>query len=331
MKRKNYIKTSTRFLTCNSAGQISEKPPCFKLQYGLAVLLFVVMQATGLYGQEQRVSGEATTLENDLQKTKRQYEIETLEMARQNALDKAFGSSVESRYERLNITEMEGRSVSANREIRNNYISTFPNGRWIKDISKSTVETQDENGNWWMTCTVTGYARKIESAEVRFTAYTLDGSDPQKDIEDSFTEGEEGYLYFRSPEEGNVIVFYDDFKTVQRCVPYNVSSENYIRVKANNDYIFFSGGENDYLPDKTKMNGIEFYTELPRDYNLFYVLYSPVPFTGYDVNNPDSLSAGYTTFHWMDRNDFQDWLQEQRVRNKDLQLKIIGVTITEKL
>lgn len=331
MKQKNCIKTLTGFLTSDLVFQKSERLLIRGMQYGFAVLLLLVMNVTDLSGQNKLITGEASTLMNDLQKTKPQYEIETLERARENALDKAFGSSVESKYERLTITEMEGRSVSSNREIRNNYISTFPNGRWIRDDKKSTVETQDQDGNWWMTCTVTGYARKIESAEVRFSASTLDGPDPKKDIEESFTDGESGYLYFHSPEAGYLVVFYDDFKLVQRCIPYNKTPEKYIRIDADKDYIFFSGSENDYLHDESLADKIEFYTEMTRDYNLFYILFSPVPFTGYNVNKPFDLANGRTTFHWLDRNDFQDWLQEQRIRNKDLQVQIIGVTITKKL
>lgn len=304
--------------------------PYWRMQYGFAVLLFLVTNVTDLSGQDKLVTGEASTLENDILKTKPQYMVETLEQARENALNKAFGSSVESRYEKLSTTEMEGRSVASNKEIRNNYISTFPNGRWIRDVDTIIVESQDNNGNWWMTCTIKGYARKIESAEPRFTAYTLDGTDPKKNMEDSFTDGESGYLFFRTPAKGYLVVFFDDFQKVQRCVPYNFTSEKCLKVESDRDYIFFSGGEKDYLPDKTKMKGIEFYAEMPRDYNLFYVLFSPVPFTEYNINNPDSLPNDYSTFHWLDRREFQHWLQEQRTRNKHLQVERIGITITKK-
>jgi len=299
------------------------------MQYVFGVLLFLVVFTTDLAGQKDIfVTGKASTLMNDPQKTRPQYEIETLKRARENALEKAFGSSVESKYESLVITEMEGRSVSSTREVRNNYINTFPNGRWIRDENSSAVEERDDKGNWWMTCEVTGYAREVESAPVRFKAYTLDGHDPQKNIAQSFAHGEDGYLYFRSPDEGFLVVFYDDFNSVQRCIPYNVTTEKYLKVDSDRDYIFFSGGKNDYLSERNKADRIQFYTNTPRDFNLFYVLFSSKPFSGYNVNEPDTLPGDFRTFRWLHRDEFQDWLQEQRIRNKNLQVEILDVTIT---
>jgi hypothetical protein len=78
-----------------------------------------------------------------------------------------------------------------------------------------------------------------------------------------------------------------------------------------------------------KVDEIEFYSEIPLDYNLFYIVFSPKPFKGYFLNPAEELEDGYTTFRSMERDAFQKWLQEQRIRNKELQVQIIGVSIKE--
>ncbi len=300
-----------------------------KQQYGFPILLLLMFNCFMIYSQEILVSGEGSVLANDLLKTRAQYENEALLIARTDAIDKTFGSSVMSNYERLTITEMQGRSVAFNSDKRSNYLNTFPNGIWLRDESKHCYEKKDENGNFWYTCSVTGYARKIETAPVKFIAFTLDGTNPLIDKSETFANGESGYLYFRSPEKGYVIVFYDDLEKVQRCIPYNYSSDNFFTVDNNREYIFFSKEKNDYLSDSNLIDEIEFYTEKPIDYNQFYILFSPTPFSGYFYDPPQKLENGYSTFKSMNSDSFHSWLQENRIRNKDLQVQIIGITITK--
>lgn len=298
-------------------------------QYALIVLLSGIITCHQLVAQEVMVSGEASVLENNTVKTRLQYEYEALMMARENALETVFGTSVMSEYTRSTVTEMHNRSVAFNSDKRNNFVSTFPNGIWVKDESHTCNEEKDLKGNYWLKCNITGYARKIESPKINFITYTLDGTDPNLNKSDSFTEGESGYLYFKCPDSGYIIVFYDDMEKVQRCIPYNSSNENYFQVTGNRDYIFFSKNKSDYISDKNQVDQIEFFTEMPIDYNLFYVLFSPVPFSGYFYNPPEKLEKGYTTFKSLDRESFHSWLQENRVRNSNLQVQIIGVTINK--
>jgi hypothetical protein len=300
----------------------------FKRQYIYFVLLLFIIKPNFLFSQEFPVSGESSVLINDPLITRLQYENKALNMAMENAIDNAFGTSVMTNYNRLTVTEMQGRSVAFNSDIRSNFISTFPNGIWIKDSTKNCIEEKDEKGNYWLTCKVAGYARKIESAKVQFIAYTLDGINPQLNKSETFNNGEDGYLYFRSPDNGYIVIFYDDMKKVQRCIPYNASKENYFKVDGNREYIFFSRNKSDYLSDKNNVDEIEFFTEMPLDYNQFYVLFSPTPFSGYFYNPPEKLEGRYSTFKSLDRESFHSWLQENRTRNKDLQVQIIGVTIT---
>jgi hypothetical protein len=289
-----------------------------KQQYGFVVLLLIVINCPSMLSQDVFVSGEGKVLVNDPRKTKFQYEFEAEQIAKENALDKEFGTMLRSNYERLTVTEMQGRSVAFNSDVRSNYVSSYPNGEWIKDKSKNCSEEKDEKGNYWLTCIVTGYARKIESASVEFESFMLDGTNPKLDKTTSFVDGEKGYLYFRSPENGYLTVFYDDFNEVQCLIPYSKSKEKSLSVEGNHEYILFS-----------QVEDLSFYTEMPSDFNLVYVLFSPNQIEGYTYNPPEKRIDNYYKSKSMSRENFQEWFQKNRIRNKDLQVQIIGVTITK--
>ncbi|MBN1187366.1 MAG: hypothetical protein JXB49_34135 [Bacteroidales bacterium] len=285
------------------------------------------ISGTLLNAQDKIVEGEGIVLEDDPFKTKPVYELEAYRLAVNNAIEKSFGSSVLSNYERLTETQMKGQSVAMHSDIRNNYTNTFPNGEWIKTLSKECKEIKDESGNYWMSCSVKGHASKIETAEVQFIAKTFDGTDVKKNETIDFVNGESGYLYFKSARSGYLVVFFDDMKNVQRCVPYNTMNETELKIEANKEYIFFSKHYADYVSDKNLVNEVEFYTKQPLEYNQFYVLFSPEPFSAYFLDASEELGDGYKSFRSMEKDSFHRWLQENRVRNKNIQVQVIGISV----
>jgi hypothetical protein len=292
-----------------------------------AMCLLTFFMITDIVGQKQLISGEASVLMNEPQKTKPVYESEAYQFAVNNAIDKAFGSSVLSNYEQTTYTEMSGRSVAAHLDVRNNYLNTYPNGIWLEDKSVRYSENKDANGNWWMNCFVTGYAKEIESARVTFIAKTLDGADHKKNQTETFFSGEQGYLYFKSAMDGYLVCFYDDMHTVQRCIPFSKSNEQQLVVENNREYLFFSAKHANYGIHPEYIDEIEFYTEQALEYNQFYILFSPTPLGAYLINDASLLDFGYSSFKNMSREDFHRWLQENRIRNPEMQVQIIGVTI----
>jgi len=295
----------------------------------MALLLPFLLASTLANGQGLVISGQASTLINNMAITRYQYEEEVYRMAVINALDLEFGSSVLSNYERLTITQMEGRSVAGHSDIRNNYLNTYPNGIWVKDNSRECFEHKDDNGYYWMTCKVTGIAKRLETAQVKFIAKSLDGTDPDKDETEIFVNNEQGYLYFRAPESGYIIVFYDDMNRVQRCIPYNNMSESALKIDANREYIFFSEKHASYLDkyDLSVVNEIEYYSDRTLDFNQFYILFSQDPFKGYFLDPSKDLERGYKSFKSMSREGFHEWLQEERIRNKNLQVQRLSIRI----
>lgn len=289
--------------------------------------MLTVLIGVSLYAKKILVNGEAEYLIRD-NRLMKQYEYEVLQLAINNALYNAFGSSVVSNYERLSNTQMEGRSLLNNSEIRSSYISSYPNGVWRGNKEEPKYSTyKDKKGNWWIKCTVNGYAEEMFSKPVEFTARTLDGTDIVKDETINFISGESGYLYFRSATNGYLTIFYDDFKNVQRCIPYNRSPESLILIKANKDYLFFSPEKADYISNANLIDEIEFITDKQIEYNQFYIVFSPTQISLPVLEDETETTNNYSTFKTLERDKFHKWLQNSRLRNKELQIQIIGVTV----
>ena len=297
---------------------------------GIIILIILIFSiSSNLYSQKVPVSGEGECLIRDNRLIKL-YEHEALQMAINNALYKTFGSSVSSNYEKLTEIEMEGRAVLEHSEQRSQYINTFPNGVWRehkKDPEYSTYK--DQKNNWWIKCKVEGYAEEVLLSPTTFTVKTLDGIDFIKDETYNFVSGESGFLYFRSGVDGYLIAFYDDFNTVQRCLPYNNINEEYFFINANEDYLFFSPNNTQKNIDPKEVDEIEFYTSKELEYNQFYILFMPKEINLPPLENELILDDGYKSFKTLNRDKFQKWLQNARLKNKEIQLEIIGITIKD--
>ena len=295
------------------------------------ILLFLVGLSESSLCQQKKIKGSAEVLilDNNLIK---KYEFEAQQAAINNALYEAFGSSVVTNYEQLSKTEMKGQSLINASEQRIQFINTYPNGVWKKELSSPGYNTyKDERGNWWLRCEVYGIAEKITVPPVKFIAKTLDGEDFIKDETFNFISGESGYIYFRSPVKGFMCVFYDDFKSVQRCFPYNSMENEMFPVKQETDYILFSKNPQGFNADTLLVDEVEFFTNEELEYNQFYILYSPEKIALPTVNDFRKTDQNYTTFKTLTRGDFQRWLQKCRISKIDVQVKIIGITIRSKI
>jgi hypothetical protein len=299
------------------------KTPNFKLAFFLIFLLF--LSGYSFLKAQITITGYGEVLDNG-DKTKVQIRVEAKDEAIKNALYEAFGSIVFSEYQRLIETTMSGRSVDSHDDNRVEYTENYPNGEWIRDINIE-YEDYEENGRWWVRCKATGEAVELNEPKIQFVVKTLDGTNFSKNETVDFINGEKGYIFFKAAEDGYLLIFLDDFQTIQRCLPYNGMAATLFPIVANQDYLFFSSEDAELPVLKQQVDEIEFFTEKGFEYNRFYILFSNTPFSPTLLNKEQSLDDGYSTFKTVERANFHSWLQEQRLKNAELQIKTIGITI----
>ncbi|MGV8091354.1 MAG: hypothetical protein AB2L24_05745 [Mangrovibacterium sp.] len=300
---------------------------------GILLLIPLLLINSVTYGKnkERKVSASESILMHDEFISLATYKELAKDQAIIKALENEFGSTVVNNYEQITETNSTNQQINFHQDIRHNYLNTFPNGRWIKFLKEPVYQQkQDERGNTWMECSVTGLAESIESAKVNFISKTLDGEDIEKDFSESFTSGENGYIYFKSPVNGYLAIYFDDLIDIQRCLPYNAINEACFPVKANKDYVFFSTDKCNYLDNKETVDEFELFTRNDFENNRFYILFSPIPIQAPLLEKPKKLEGGYFSFWHTESHLFMQWLEDTRLRNKDLQVQIIWVTIKKK-
>ena len=294
------------------------------------VVLTLAISAFNCLGKnkQKKIRGTASILMNDEFISIRTYKEMAREQAINAALEKAFGSTVINNYEHIDLVSSGSRQEEFRQHYKHNYINTFPNGRWVQSLEEPQYgRFQDDNEGFWMECTVYGLAEPVKTAPVNFIAKTLDGENQSVNSSSIFLTGESGYIYFKSPTKGYLSVYFDDWDKIEQCLPYKALTEPSLKIQANKDYIFFSSKKCDYLDDKNQVDEIEFFTDKEYEHNRFYILFSPNPIQPPILEEPMDYEGAYTSFWHTNPLDFMKWLQECRLRDSQLQVQVIWITI----
>lgn len=257
------------------------------------------------------------------------YAPETMSMAeaRRTALDRAkieaianeFGTIV-SQSNSTAISNMNGNSDSRFISIGGSDVK----GEWIETIGEPKYEEILQEGMYAITCHVKGKAREITSEQIDFIAKPLRNGQELKFEGYNFKSGDDLYLYFKSPVDGYLAAFLVDEAsgTVYCALPYRNSDGNPKSIKADKEYILFSQ-KNAEPEEKRFIDEYEMTANDDKEWNDFYILFSPEPFKKANLSSGASQSMPKTT----DWADFQKWLAKERTKNHKLNLQRIIISI----
>lgn len=275
------------------------------LRFATAVCLLLTCSLSQLFAQKvQTVDGEYLYYvpENVPIEIARQTAIER---ARLEALATAFGTSV-SQVNTTSMTNSNGQSElsfmsSGGSEVK---------GEWLEDTREPVAEPFYEQGMLCIKARVWGKAREIVGAAIDIDTRVLrNGLDTRFESSD-FRDGDDLFLYFRTPVKGYLTIYLVDAEQEAFCLlPYMRDTNGKAEVMNNVDYVFFSpqaADVNKHLVDEYTMTcnrGIE--------QNEIYVIFSPNEFAKAndrqtDMNLPRELPFA----------DFQKWLNRNRMRDK---------------
>ncbi len=197
-------------------------------------------------------------------------------------------------------------------------------GEWVETIGKPDCKIEFTDGMMVVTVTVKGKAREVVTAPVSFIAETLRNHPDRGDAATDFRGGNDMYLYFRSPTDGYLAVYLlSGDGEAYRLLPYQRSADGVYRVEANRDYMFFSIDKAP-LAEKDLTDEYVLTASQAVEHNVLYVLFSKRQFynavdKSSTIAMPNSLSEA----------DFLKWLGKSRVRDSEMQVKKILLTITK--
>lgn len=286
--------------------------------------LFIVLLtlAFSLYSQKvQKVSAKYTYYAPETMSVE-EAKHTALKYAKIQAIANEFGTVV-SQSTSLIAADKNGTSDE-------NFFSvaeTDVKGEWVETIGEPMYDIRFENHHIVITCQVKGKAREVVNAKVEFIAKPLRNGTSLKYESTDFKDGDDLYLYFQSPIDGNLAIYLleETSQKVYCILPYKGQKDiTSFPIKANKEYILFSRmyGERG---EKGLIDEYALSCENKREFNTLYVLFSPLDIgkrTGFDdsiVDKPDNISF----------KDFKQWLSKTLSSYTKIHLQEINLSISK--
>lgn len=251
----------------------------------------------------------------------------TLESAKRTALDRAKIQAIADEFGTIvsqsNTTRIDNKNGSSQVDFLSIGGSEVK-GEWIETIGEPEYVISYEQGMLVITCRVKGKAREIVAAQIEFKAKVLRNGTEDKFEDDNFRSGDDLYLSFQSPIKGNLAVYLVDADRQAFCLlPYRNQTEGIYPVKANLPYLFF----NERLAPQEERSYVDEYNmtcERSSEHNQIYIIFSPNQFAKAVDNNANDALPRQLSYE-----DFNKWLVKCRKYDKDMNLRMIPITITK--
>lgn len=249
----------------------------------------------------------------------------TLEEAKRTALDRAMKQAIADEFgtivEQSNATRVENKDGKTSLDFLSIGGSEVK-GEWIETIGKPVYNIRYEENVLVVNCRVKGKAREIVTAQIDFKAKVLRNGTEDKFESDQFHSGDDLFLSFHSPVNGYLAVYLVDASNQAYCLlPYRGQTDGIYSIKANQRYLFFNIKE---APQAERPYVDEYVMTCSRssEQNQIYVIFSPNQFVKAVDNQSNASLPRELKFE-----DFQKWLAKCRKHDKEMNLRMIPITI----
>lgn len=312
----------------------------------LFVLIFGFSFAQNESPKVIKIKGEAQVEWNKNYESYTQAKKRVQDLATVNALEQAFGVVVvqgNSTYiKNVNTGEKTETHTSfnmiGNTVVKGEVIEIldikFKDIKYKKRIDRKRVEFID------IKCDITLKAKEITNTKIDIKAKTLACTNV-KCATTAYKNGDEFFIYFNSPEEGYLTIYFDDTENTIRLLPYMEMPEetgNNFKVEADKDYILFSDKEEfNYFEDNYfEEDTYELYAKTEKDLNRIFIIFSKKTLNKprlkkglVEQEHKEYIEKGYEMPLQTDSESFQKWLVKTRSVRDDVQVEIIDITIEE--
>ena len=280
----------------------------------LIIILLNVILAT--YAQKVlRVSGEYTYYAPEnvtLEEAKRT----ALERAKLDALANVFGTTVtQSNTSYLSNVNDESKVKFWS------YGGTEVKGEWIETIGSPEYKISYDQSMLVVKVSVEGKAREIQNMQVDLDVKVLRNGTDAKFESSNFKDGDDLYLYFKSPVDGYLSIYLIDESVaeVYCLLPYHASSGSPVHVRKDKPYVFFS--VNDAESTKDEVDEFLITASQSVEYNDLIVAFSKEEYTKPSVDSPDPAQPQTVTLK-----EFTRW-QSSLLTNNSAQVKRFNLVI----
>lgn len=254
-------------------------------------------------------------------------ETMSIDEAKRNAVERAKIQALENAFG-TRISQTTSTMITSENDVSATRFSVLGlsdvKGIWLETIGTPELHVAFEEHTIVVTCRITGLAKEIAGIAVDYEAYTLRNFPDKRSSSTQFHDGDDMFLYFRTPVSGflNVFLLCDSENQAFCLLPYKRSKSAFF-VEADRDYILFSkeqGGKVSAEVDEytlTAGNDIE--------YNQIVIVFSPEEFSKTGLNDTANTVPKMTSI-----SKFNEWLSMLRTKNDHITTTVIPVTIKQK-
>lgn len=241
-----------------------------------------------------------------------------LERAKVQALADCFGTTVSQSSSTI-ISNKNGVSDSRFFSLGGSDVK----GEWVETVGEPEYEIMFEDHFLVVKCTVNGLAKEIPSAKVDFFAKPLRNGTTLKFEATEFSDGDDLFLYFKSPIDGYLTVYLFDEVTQQSyCIlPYKKSSGMAYEIKSDKEYIFFSTKDADF-GEKSMVDEYSLSAENSVEYNTLCLIFSVNKYAKSKLEEQEYKPNS------TDYKSFKEWITKLKRVNNDVVVSLINIKIT---
>lgn len=240
-----------------------------------------------------------------------------LERAKVQALADAFGTLVSQSYSTI-VRNIDGVSSSDFLSLGGSEVK----GEWIETVGEPEFDISFAEGMLIIRVSVTGRAREIVSPKIDFEAKLLRNGTEPKFESNEFRNGDDLYLYFKSPVDGYLTVYLLDETTMQvYCLlPYRNSGEGSVKIKHDVPYVFFSTEK----ANENKAEVDEYVMTCGNDMeqNTIFIIFSENDIVKASTSVVENLLPRNLSYR-----KFSEWLVGNRINDKSLKAKEINLIL----
>lgn len=309
------------------------------------ICLNVVFAFTSFCVNAQNIAVVTGTAQREWNRNESRVEAEnkTEELATVNAIEKAFGKVIIQG----NSTYIENTNNGSRIETKSMFstiANTFVKGEVVEVLEKQFEEVRQtvklggqKTDIVELICTMKVRVRELTEPKVDFIARPTPCEDEFRRCQASvYKHGDPFYLYFRSPESGYLMVYYDMFDGKSyRLLPYDKATneyENGMPVKANEDYLFFSSRNNVF--ENAGFHNISAYVSdgKYREQLRMFVIFSKQPIPSPMLSSTNTLYTGVATEKYklpsnMESEEFQRWVHKLKMGSAQCTFDYKDITI----
>jgi len=254
-------------------------------------------------------------------------ETMSVEEAKRTALDRAKIQAIADEFGTVVSQSTSAVVSNQNGESDTQFFSiggSDVKGEWIETIGEPEYNIQFENHFLVVTCSVKGKAREIESAKIDFIAKPLRNGTSLKYESTEFKDGDDLYLYFKSPTSGFLSIYLiDHIRDEAYCIlPYKYEESGGSHyVEGDKEYILFSKT----AAEVSQRRIVDEYTLSCQDsveINTIYVIFSPDEFSKGYMTSKGNLCPKYCT-----EGEYMKWLTKLRKQNNKIGVKEYQISI----